>query len=60
MADVAGVEMHERRAGRRVEADAAALQPQAGEAQLLERISAVTAPGYDAMAPSASRQVALP
>ena len=30
------------------------------EAQLLERISAVTAPGYDAMVPSASRQVALP
>jgi conjugal transfer pilus assembly protein TraF len=30
------------------------------EAQLLERISAVTAPGYDAMVPSASRQVAIP
>lgn len=30
------------------------------EAQLLERISAVTAPGYDAMVPSASRQVTLP
>lgn len=30
------------------------------EAQLLERISAVTAPGYDAMVPSVSRQVALP
>nr|WP_297383284.1 conjugal transfer protein TraF [uncultured Roseateles sp.] len=30
------------------------------EAQLLERISAVSAPGYDAMVPSANRQVALP
>lgn len=30
------------------------------EAQLLERITAVSAPGYDAMVPSATRQVALP
>ncbi|MDZ7855947.1 conjugal transfer protein TraF [Sphaerotilus sp.] len=30
------------------------------EAQLLERITAVSAPGYDAMLPSATRQVALP
>lgn len=30
------------------------------EAQLLERITAVSAPGYDAMVPSAARQVALP
>jgi conjugal transfer pilus assembly protein TraF len=30
------------------------------EAQLLERITAVSAPGYDAMVPSTTRQVALP
>lgn len=30
------------------------------EAQLLERIAAVTAPGYDAMLPSSSRQLGLP
>lgn len=30
------------------------------EAQLLERIAAVSAPGYDAMVPSVTRQVALP
>src|SRR5437588_6149771 len=35
--DAAGVEMHERRAGGRVEADAAALEAQAGEANLLQR-----------------------
>jgi conjugal transfer pilus assembly protein TraF len=30
------------------------------EAQLLERIAAVSAPSYDAMVPSVTRQVALP
>jgi conjugal transfer pilus assembly protein TraF len=30
------------------------------ESQLLERIAAVSAPGYDAMVPSVTRQVALP
>jgi conjugal transfer pilus assembly protein TraF len=30
------------------------------EAQLLERIAAVSSPGYDAMVPSVTRQVALP
>ena len=35
--DAAGVQMHEGRAGGRIEADAAALQAQAGEADLLQR-----------------------
>jgi hypothetical protein len=35
--DAAGVEMHERRAGGRIEADAAALQAQAGKADLFQR-----------------------
>ena len=37
VADVAGIEMHERRARGRVEADAATLQAQAGVADLLKR-----------------------
>ncbi len=35
--DAAGIEMDERRSRSRIEADAAALQPQAGEADLLQR-----------------------
>ena len=37
MPHVAGVHVHERRAGGRIEADAAALQPQADDAQVFER-----------------------
>ena len=37
VADAAGVEMDERRSRRRIEADAAALQAQPGETDLLER-----------------------
>ncbi len=37
MPHAAGVHMHERRAGGRIEADAAALQPQADDAKLLDR-----------------------